>query len=145
MKQFQLASAIFLKEFLKIVDLQNFNIESIDERIEQLKIQILQNQQFNGFLKEEQNYNPQTKCEYPELENHIQQKTKKQHGNKVTSNGKQYFQCSKCTKIFNHPSSLSRHKKNQHKNIKHDRFRVQKLQTQQQQQDIVINFTDLQN
>ncbi|CAK87212.1 unnamed protein product (macronuclear) [Paramecium tetraurelia] len=141
MKQFQLASAIFLKEFLRLVDLSSLNIESIDERIEQLKTQILLNQQFNGFIKEEENYNPLTK--WSEQENLSQQKTKKKQTNQIISNGKQYFQCGKCSKKFNHPSSLSRHKKNQHTNIKQDLIELKQLQTQQQ--EIVINLTDLQN
>ncbi|CAD8100550.1 unnamed protein product [Paramecium sonneborni] len=139
MEQFQLASAIFLKEFLRVVDFQNLNTESIDDHIEQLKTQILQNQQQNGHLKEESNYNGQ--LEFPELEQPIKQKIKKKQANKEKSNGQKYFYCSKCSKKFNHPSSLSRHKKNQHKNIKQDMIEVKQLQNQQQ--EVTINLTDL--
>ncbi|CAD8197567.1 unnamed protein product [Paramecium octaurelia] len=133
MEQFQLASAIFLKEFLKIVDLQNLNLERIDEHIEYLKAQILLDQDSDEHVKMEQNCNPQV--EYPEFEHHIQQKTKKKHSNKERSNGD--------NKKFNHPSSLSRHKKNQHKIVKKDKFEVNQLQSQQQ--EVIINLTDLDN
>ncbi|CAD8170019.1 unnamed protein product [Paramecium pentaurelia] len=139
MEQFQLASAIFLKEFLKIVDLQNLNLERIDEHIEQLKAQILLNQESDDLIKEEQNYN--SLIEFPELDNYIQQKTNKKQRNKERSNGYKYFCCSKCNKKFNHPSSLSRHKKNQHKSVKQDMFEIKQLQSQQQ--EVIINLTDL--
>ncbi|CAK88673.1 unnamed protein product (macronuclear) [Paramecium tetraurelia] len=139
MEQFQLASAIFLKEFLKLVDIQNLNLESIDEHIEYLKSQILLDQESDEQIKMEQNCNPQV--EYPEFEHHMRQKTKKKHSNKERSNGDKYFNCSKCSKKFNHPSSLSRHKKNQHKIVKKDKFELNQLQSQQQ--EVVINLMDL--
>ncbi|CAD8107050.1 unnamed protein product [Paramecium sonneborni] len=140
MEQFQLASAIFLKEFLKIVDFQNVNIDSINEHIEQLKSQILQNQQQIGNLKEEQNIDQQ--LQLLELEECFKQKIKKKQKNKQKNNTQKYFYCSKCNKRFNHPSSLSRHKKNQHKNVKQDMIDIKQLQSQQQG-EVIINLTDL--